>query len=141
MRHMKHSFDWPDSQISISISIQEETWWPLEFLFICGSRLILGSWHGGQYALLHNSSNNPAHVGDTFQYIHRMHVVLILMVSMLTSINNMRTRHVYFLEFIILTPHFIWFDREISNEPNLSWVNYLWTKNYASHWSNSRTML
>jgi len=54
-----------------------------------------------------------------------MHVVLVLTMSMLTSSNNMRTRHVKFFEFATVTPPFIQLDHEISNGPNLSWVYYL----------------
>ena len=54
------------------------------------------------------------YVGDTFQHIYRM--------SMLTSSNNMRTRHVQLLKFVTVTPYFIQLNYEISNGPNLSWV-------------------
>ena len=49
-----------------------------------------------------------------------MYVVPILMVSMLTSRNNMRTRHMQFLEFTTVTPPFIQLDHEIFSGPNLS---------------------
>ena len=71
------------------------------------------------------SKQSFVHVGDTFQCIHMIFVILILMVNMLTSNNNMRTRHVHFLEFAIVTPFFIQPNREISNRPNLSRVNCL----------------
>ena len=50
-----------------------------------------------------------------------MYVVPILTVSMLTSNNNMRTKHVQFLEFATVTP-FIQSDREIFSGPILSQV-------------------
>ena len=51
-----------------------------------------------------------------------IYVVLVLIVNMLTSNNNMRTRHVQFLELATVTPPFIQPDCEISNELNLSRV-------------------
>ena len=62
------------------------------------------------------------YVGNTFQRIQKMYVIHVLMMSMLTSNNNMRTRHVQILEFSIVTLSFIQLDCEISNEPNLSRV-------------------
>ena len=69
------------------------------------------------------SKQSFVYVGDTLQLIHKMYVALVLMVSMLTSNNNMRTRHVKFLQFATVTPPFIQPNREISSGPNLSRVN------------------
>ena len=49
-----------------------------------------------------------------------MYIVLVLMMNMFTSSNNMRTRHAQFLEFIAFTPPFVQLDREISSGLNLS---------------------
>ena len=63
------------------------------------------------------------YVGDIFQHIHKMYVILVLMVSMLTSNNNnMRIRPVQFLEFFTITPPFIQPNHEISSKLNLSRV-------------------
>ena len=51
-----------------------------------------------------------------------MYVVFVLMMSMLTSSNNVRARHVQLLEFSTITPPYIQPDHGISNGPNLSWV-------------------
>jgi len=56
---------------------------------------------------------------DILQRIHMMYVVLVLMVNTLTS-NNMRTRHMQFLEFFTVTPPFIQPDHEIFSGLNLS---------------------
>ncbi|RZB75740.1 (-)-germacrene D synthase [Glycine soja] len=51
-----------------------------------------------------------------------MYVVFVLMMSMLTSNKNMRTRHVQLLEFATVTPHFIPPDCEIYKGSKLSRV-------------------
>ena len=71
------------------------------------------------------SKQSFVYVGDIFQHIHRMYVVLVLMASMLISSNNMRTWHVQFLEFTTVTPPIIQPDREICSGPNFSRVNCL----------------
>ena len=68
------------------------------------------------------SKQSYVYVGDTFQCIHRMYVVIVIMVSMLTNSNNMQTRHAQFLEFATVTQPFIQLVCEISSEPNLSQV-------------------
>ena len=75
-------------------------WWPIRFV--------------AQF-----SKQSFVYIGDTFHCIHRMYVVPVLMVSMLTTRNNMRTRHVQFLE---VTPPFIQSNHEISSGSNLSRV-------------------
>ena len=49
-----------------------------------------------------------------------MYVVFVLMMRILTRSNNMITRHVQLLEFVIVTLPFIQHDNEFSNGPNLS---------------------
>ena len=74
-------------------------------------------WARGDYWLVTRSpigfvvqlfKQSSIYVGDTSQCIHEMYVVSVFMISMLTSNNNnMRTRHVQFLEFATVTPPFI----------------------------------
>ena len=51
-----------------------------------------------------------------------MYIVSVLMMSMLTSNNNMRIRHMQFLGFATITTPFIQPDHEISSKLNLSRV-------------------
>ena len=68
------------------------------------------------------SKQFSVYIGDTFKCIHKIYVVPVLMVSMLTSSNIIRTRHVQFSEFVTVTPPFIQHDREIFSRFNLSRV-------------------
>ena len=82
------------------------TWWPIGFV-------------------VQFSKQSFVYVGNIVQGIHKMYVVFVLIMSMLTSSNNTRTMHVKFLKFVTATPPFIQPDHEISNRPNLSWVHCL----------------
>jgi len=75
--------------------------------------------------VVQSSKQSFVYLGDTFQCIHRIYVVHVLMMSGLTSTNNMRTRHAQSLEFVIVTSLFIQPDCEISSGLILSQVYYL----------------
>ena len=77
------------------------TWWSIRFI--------------AQF-----SKQSSIYIGGTFQRKHNMYVVHVLVVSMLTSNNNMRTRLVQFLELAKVTPPFIQSNHEISSGLNLS---------------------
>jgi len=141
IRHMKHHFGWSSCQISIL------------GLHTRGDRTILriSSSLGRSRILAYDTLVNTLRCAifqtiicirwRHFQLIHMIHIVLVLMVSMFTSSNNMKTRHVQFLEFVIITSFSIQPNREISSGSNLSLrLIVSWTKNCVSHQSNSRTM-
>ena len=71
------------------------------------------------------SKQSSVYVRDTFQPVQGTYVAFVLLISMLTSNNNMRTRHVQLLKFVIITPLFIQPSRKISSGSNLSRVYLL----------------
>ena len=115
MRHTEHCFGWPDSRITILVWLLVTTLSTYFLFWVGGDHWLVARWPIGFVAKF--SKQSSVYVGDTFQYIHMMYVVFVLMMSILTSNNNMRTRHVQFLEF----------DSHTTFHPTWQW-NLQWTK-------------